>query len=257
MWHYIEQGQGRPLVLLHGIGMSNAAWKPVLSKLAQSRRVIVFDIAGFGRSPLLPQSTPPTIINLVLELGNVLQKMGIDEPVDIAGNSLGAWMALEAARLGMARSVVAISPAGLWHKPPAHVKHIFFGLRRCTRIAPSLVKAMLRVDLLREVLMAVPLTTGSRYMPAEEAIAAAMDFVNAEGFNATFEHTTQFRGGQTITIPVTIAYGTHDWLITPNARLRHELPAHVRWLEPQGWGHVPMWKDPEGVARLILEGTSE
>jgi pimeloyl-ACP methyl ester carboxylesterase len=117
MWHFIEQGQGRPLVLLHGIGMSNAAWKPVLSKLAESRRVIVFDIAGFGRSPLLPQSTPPTIINLVLELGNVLRKMGIDEPVDIAGNSLGAWMALEAARLGMARSVVAISPGGLWQKP--------------------------------------------------------------------------------------------------------------------------------------------
>lgn len=25
MWHFTEQGQGRPLVLLHGIGMSGAA----------------------------------------------------------------------------------------------------------------------------------------------------------------------------------------------------------------------------------------
>ncbi len=256
MWHFIEQGQGRLLVLLHGIGMSSAAWKPVLSRLAESRRVIAFDAAGFGRSPLLPQHIPPTTINLVLELGHVLREMGIDEPVDIAGNSMGGWMALEAARLGMARSVVAISPAGLWQKPPAHVKHIFFGMRRCTRTAPNLVKAMLRVSILRELIMTVPLTTGSRNMPAEEAIAAAMGFVNAEGFADTFEHAEQFRGGQKITSPITVAYGTHDWLITPNARLRHELPAHVRWLEPQGWGHVPMWKDPEGVARLILEGTS-
>lgn len=255
MWHFIKQGQGRPLVLLHGIGMSSAAWKPVLSQLAESRRVIAFDTAGFGRSPLLPKHLPPTTVNLVLELQRVLREMGIDEPVDIAGNSMGGWMALEAARLGMARSVVAISPAGLWQKPPVHVKHIFFGMRRCTRTAPNLVKAMLRVRLLRELLMAVPLTTGSRDIPAEDAIAAAMDFVNAQGFTATFEHAEQFRGGQTITAPVTIAYGTHDWLMTANARLRHELPAHVRWLEPKGWGHVPMWKDPEGVARLILEGT--
>lgn len=256
MWHFREQGEGRPLVLLHGIGMSHAAWKPVMPLLARERRVIAFDIAGFGRTPALPDAVVPTTTALVRQLRAVLEQMGLDEPVDIAGNSMGGWMALEAARLGMARSVVAISPAGLWLRPPAHVRHVFFSMRRLIRAVPGLARAALRVGALRELSMALPMTTGSWRMPAEEAIAAAFDFVNAPGFERTFAHAERFRDGHAISAPVTIAFGSHDWLLTRGARRRDELPGHVRWLEPRGWGHVPMWKDPAGVARLILEGTS-
>jgi pimeloyl-ACP methyl ester carboxylesterase len=48
MWHYSEKGAGRPLILLHGIGMSHVAWNAVTSYLSSARRVIAFDIAGFG-----------------------------------------------------------------------------------------------------------------------------------------------------------------------------------------------------------------
>jgi hypothetical protein len=27
------------------------------------------------------------------------------------------------------------------------------------------------------------------------------------------------------------------------------------WVEKDRWGHVPMWVDPLGVSRLIVEGT--
>lgn len=255
MWHFTEQGVGRPLLLLHGIGMTHAAWQPVLPLLAQERRVIAFDTAGFGQTPSLPAHMAPTTVNLVRQLRETLRQMGIEEPVDIAGNSMGGWMALEAARVGMARSVVALSPAGLWEAPPAHVKHIFFNMRRITRMAPGVVRLLLRSGLLRELLLAVPLTTGSRRMPHAAAMAAAQAFVDAPGFDSTFAHAEAFRGGHEVRVPLTVAFGTHDWLLTRSARLRHELPAHTRWLEPKGWGHVPMWKDPEGVAQLILEGT--
>jgi hypothetical protein len=33
LWHYTEKGSGRPLILLHGIGMSHAAWNAVTSYL--------------------------------------------------------------------------------------------------------------------------------------------------------------------------------------------------------------------------------
>ena len=51
----------------------------------------------------------PTIPNLVEGLERSIREMSIELPVDIAGNSLGGWMAVEAARRGIARSVVAIS----------------------------------------------------------------------------------------------------------------------------------------------------
>lgn len=255
MLHYIDRGQGKVLVLLHGIGMSSNAWKPVIPLLSQSRRVLAFDAAGFGRSPALPCSTPPTTENLVKALRASLNELGIHEPVDIAGNSMGGWMALEAARQGFASSVVAISPAGLWLTPPLRAKHTFFGIRRIARAFPGLVSAALRQAWLREVLMAMPLTTGCRRMPAEAAIEATFDFVNAVGFDRTFAHATRFEGGQSVQVPVTVAFGTHDWLLPERARLRGELPVQTRWIEPQGWGHVPMWKDPEGVAELILMGS--
>ena len=50
-WHYCDTGTGRPLVLLHGIGMSHAAWNPVTPYLRETRRVIAFDVAGFGLHP--------------------------------------------------------------------------------------------------------------------------------------------------------------------------------------------------------------
>jgi len=65
VWRYGEHGEGRPLILLHGIGMSRAAWNPVLTHLYATRRVIAFDIAGFGATPPLPSGIPPTISTLV------------------------------------------------------------------------------------------------------------------------------------------------------------------------------------------------
>lgn len=255
MWHYVEHGEGPLLVLLHGIGMSSNAWKPIIPLLSKSRRVLAFDVAGFGKSAGLPNGVAPSTENLAKALRQTLEAMGIREPVDIVGNSLGGWMALESARQGFARSVVAISPAGLWITPPRRAKHTFFGIRKVARTFPWLVHGALRMSWLREVFMALPVTTGCRQMPAEEAINATLDFVNATGFDQTFASATRFTDGELITVPVTVAFGTHDFLLPPSARLRTALPPQTRWFEPEGWGHVPMWKDPEGVARLILSST--
>jgi pimeloyl-ACP methyl ester carboxylesterase len=103
--------------------MSDAAWNAVTPYLRPTRRVIVFDVAGFGSTPPLPSGTLPTIANLVDHLDRSIPELGIEAPTDIAGNSLGGAMALEAAKRGIARSVVAISPIGLWkHRPAPHVK---------------------------------------------------------------------------------------------------------------------------------------
>lgn len=94
--------------------MSSAAWRPVVERLAIDRRVIAFDLPGFGGSPMLAPLLPPTPALLAEGLGQQLQELNIALPVDLVGNSLGGYVALEAAKQGTARSVVALSPAGLW-----------------------------------------------------------------------------------------------------------------------------------------------
>src|SRR3954466_12584331 len=256
MWHYTEAGSGRPLILLHGIGMSNAAWNAVTPHLRATRRVIAFDIAGFGLTPPLPDRLSPTVPHLVDGLERSLRALGIEIPVDIGGNSLGGCMALEAGRRGIARTVVAISPIGLWNAHPApHVKYVFGGLRFAVQHFPGLVKAALRVPVLRELMLAVPVSVGSRRMPANDAVRMADDLAASTAFEQTFERTGTPFSGVDIAVPLTVAFGDRDWILTTGSRRRERLPAHTNWVPKQHWGHVPMWVDPRGVARLLLEGT--
>jgi len=257
VWHYTEAGRGRPLILLHGIGMSHAVWTPVTPYLQPTRRVIAFDIAGFGATPPLPRDTPPTIPNLVAALKQSLRAIGIDEPVDIAGNSLGGGMALEAARRGIARRVVAISPIGLWRDgPPRHVRYIFGSLRWLVARFPGMLEATMKPTWLREMALALPMSMGSRRMPPRDAMAAIDDLRLSTAFEETFERTRDAFNGRDIRVPVTVAFGDRDWILTRSARQRARLPAQTRSLTMKGWGHVPMWVDPIGVARLIMSTPS-
>jgi pimeloyl-ACP methyl ester carboxylesterase len=256
LWYYDQQGSGRPLILLHAIGMSHAAWNAVIPYLCSTRRVIAFDIAGFGLTPQLPTGMLPTLAHLVESLELTIRKIGIELPVDIAGNSLGGAIALEAAKRGIARSVVAISPPGLWsgHGAP-HVKYVFGGLRFLARHYPQLLKATVRSAFLRELALAVPISVGSRHMPTRDALRAVDDLAASPAFEATFKSTLTPLSGGAIAVPVTVAFGDRDWIVLKQWQRRSELPAHTRWVQKRGWGHVPIWVDPVGVAQLILEGT--
>jgi pimeloyl-ACP methyl ester carboxylesterase len=274
-WHYTDVGHGPPLILLHGIGMSHFAWKAIINDLANERRVLAFDIAGFGITPPVPDNIQPTPANLVGSLSETLNR--IDEArqisteykcVDIVGNSLGGYMALEAAKLGKlgcfrVKSIAAISPAGLWKKHyPVRSEVVLQLTRLGVRWLPRLTNALVRRDYTRKLIMAVPVSTNVPEADGYELIkifASAPLFASKPAFQKFRESLKDpFRGGQTNfdNVRLTIAFGKRDWLLPPSARLRHEIPKEVIWQDRNGWGHVPMWDDPEGVTKFILEATA-
>ena len=255
MWHFVESGSGRPIVLLHGIGMSHIVWDPVTPLLSATRRVIAFDIAGFGRTPPLRDGVTPTVSHLVDALEASLRDLRLELPVDMAGNSLGGLMALEAARRGLARAVVAISSPGFWDRVPWHVPHVFRFLRLLATRCPGIARFVVSQPMLREMALAVPISTGTRRMPLPDALQVIEDLADASAFEATYVHTSSAFTARDISVPVTVAFGQRDWIVTKGARRRDAFPSHARWVEPRRWGHVPMWLDPAGVAALILDGT--
>jgi pimeloyl-ACP methyl ester carboxylesterase len=235
--------------------MSGSAWDAVTPHLSAVRKVLVFDIAGFGLTPPLPDGIPPTSGNLAAALEGSVRALGLDGPVDIAGSSLGGLIALEAARRGVARTVVAISPPGLWnHRPALHVKYVFRTLRFLATRVPAVLRTVARISVLRELAFAVPMSPGSRRMPAAAALAAIDDLACAAGFDDTFASTASPFSGREIAVPVTVAFGSRDWILLKRSRRREALPAHTRWMTMPRWGHVPLWVDPVGVAQLILDG---
>ena len=119
---YDRSGQGEPLVLLHGQGFSRRSFDPVAPALAARRDVIAVDLPGHGESPRQPKGAGNAPRDLAVAVAELLDELDLPT-VHVAGNSAGGWVALELAKMGRARTVTALAPAGLWRRTaPLHIR---------------------------------------------------------------------------------------------------------------------------------------
>lgn len=89
--HYIEQGQGRPLILLHGNGESCDYFEHQIGYFSASYRVIAIDTRGHGKSPR--GEKPFTIVQFAEDLHDFMDEKGIDKAI-LLGFSDGGNIAL-------------------------------------------------------------------------------------------------------------------------------------------------------------------
>ena len=250
-----RQGAGEPLLLIHGTGGSRAVWSPVIDLLSPHRELLVVDLPGHGESDPPPAGVPHTPIGYARILGGALDEIGIDS-AHVAGNSVGGWTALELAKLGRARSVVAFGPAGLWaeHSPWTSIAQLRTQHTLGRVFAPFMPSAM-RSSFGRNLLLRGTVAKPSR-VPPEAAIEMATTYTQTPTFDVHLAATRRerFRDGRGIDIPVTIAWAEKERLIPAKGRRDDELPSHTRFVDLPGCGHIPMWDDPDLVARTILEG---
>ena len=92
--YYEVHGQGRPLVLLHGAYMTVDAMGSILPGLAESRRVIVPEMQGHGRTADIDR--PITYEGMADDVAALVGHLGIDE-ADAFGFSMGGGVALQLA----------------------------------------------------------------------------------------------------------------------------------------------------------------
>jgi len=181
------------------------------------------------------------------------------ESAHVAGNSSGGWTALEMAKLGHARSVTALSPAGLWHGgTPRQIIWVFrlryVLARRLGRTAPLLLATGPGRTLLLSQFFGRPWR-----MPVDAAVGTVRNFAHSPGLWPHIQATSKerFSGGRGIEVPVTVAWGSREvLLLAGQARFREELPPRTRWIGLPRCGHVPTYDDPDLLARVILEGSN-
>jgi pimeloyl-ACP methyl ester carboxylesterase len=252
--NYHREGQGQPLVLLHGIGHHWQGWQPVIERLIDEFDVIACDSPGFGRSGALPTSIEPTIAAYVDAFEWFFAELGIERP-HVAGNSMGGAIALELARGRSIRSAIALSPAGFW--TPAERRFCQLSLSLLAEMpaaARPSIEALARTRAGRVALFRQTFGYPTR-LPAEEAVATLRDAWASPAFTRTLEAFSRYRFSspeQLRSTPIAIAWGNRDRLLpfrrqAPRARKLLPWATHVTL----GAGHVPFYDDPAAVAAVI------
>ena len=88
--YYLVAGEGRPLVLVHGLGGSSENWLGMIPQfVAHGFRVYALDLLGYGRS-----DKPDVDYSMSMQSDLVLQfldSQGLQQP-DMAGWSMGGWV---------------------------------------------------------------------------------------------------------------------------------------------------------------------
>lgn len=94
--HYIDfGGDGKPMLMVHGLGGNALNWMAVGPELARRYHAIAVDLAGFGQTPLYHRSAA---VGANAELVHQFIEKVIGEPVVLMGNSMGGHITiLEAA----------------------------------------------------------------------------------------------------------------------------------------------------------------
>ena len=87
---YVSQGQGLPVVLVHGFPLSKAMWESQVQALSSQFRVIAIDLRGHGESQVV--EGPGSMDAFADDISGLLGHLDIDQAV-IAGFSMGGYVA--------------------------------------------------------------------------------------------------------------------------------------------------------------------
>ncbi len=109
--HYIDfGGDGKPMLMVHGLGGNALNWMAVGPELAQHYHAIAIDLVGFGQTPLYNRSAT---VGANAELVNGFIEKVIGEPVVLMGNSMGGHIAIleAAAHPQLVTECILVDPA--------------------------------------------------------------------------------------------------------------------------------------------------
>jgi pimeloyl-ACP methyl ester carboxylesterase len=255
-------GSGEPVVLLHGFTAAWRIWHPILADLVARYEVIAPTLPGHHGGPSYPADRPITFGDSTDAVERLLDELGVGT-AHFVGNSMGGGIALELAKRGRARSVVALAPAGGWTRGDGEGPRIgsFFARQ---------IKMLERTHAWSERIMRRPGTRrlafreimrhGELVSPADAASisqAALGCSISRRAIQALLadEAELTITDLDRIACPVLLATPQFDRVLPGPRhapRYRREIPG-VRAVTLSGCGHVPVWDEAKLVTKLIVE----
>lgn len=260
--HYLDEGVGSEVTLIHGLLGSHRSWDPVVGELTAEHRVLAPDLFGHGES-----AKPRGDYSLgahAAALRDLLDRLGV-ERTTLVGHSLGGGIALQFCYLfpGRVRRLVLVSSGGLG-------RDVSPLLRSATLPGAELVIPVLasgwvrdRVHTLGRGLGRVGWAPGPDLVQAWDGLGRLSDASSRRAFLATARSVID-PGGQTVTahdripmtvdVPTLVVWGTADHTIPAwHAATALQAISGSRLELFEGAGHHPHLDQPERFAQLLVD----
>jgi pimeloyl-ACP methyl ester carboxylesterase len=258
--HYVEYGEGQPLVLLHGNTTMGTDFElsELVEQAAQSYRVIIFDRPGYGYSDR-PAHIAWGPIEQAHLFNQALALMGVERPI-VLGHSWGALVAM-ALGLEFPQSVQGLVLLSGYYYPTARPDIPVAALPAipglgdlmCHSISPLLYRSLWPVIMKR---MFAPARVPARFkqFPAWMAFRPVQLHASAAEIALLIPATLQLRERyKTLAVPAVIMAGREDRLVhthVHSGRLHTELP-EMDFRVIEGAGHMLHHLAPQAVLDAI------
>lgn len=254
--HYRINGEGKPLVLIHGTGASLHTWEAWTAILEKDFKVISLDMPAFG----LTGPNPKRIYTLDFYaqfLNTFLEKIEVRE-LNIAGNSLGGGIAWKYANTfpNKVKSLILIDPIGYPRQGD-----LPFALRlAANKYASKYLKTVTPKSLFYKSMYEV---YHNDELVTEELVDRYYDLYLREGNRQAFvdramaKETIDSTEITQINVPTLIMWGENDIWISPDdaPKFKRDIQGSELIMYPNA-GHVPMEEIPKLTAhdaRIFLE----
>jgi len=259
---YLEAGEGPPILLLHGLGATNASLLPTMWDLARDHRVIAPDLPGFGDSGKPVRSYHAGFFARWATA--LLDELGI-ERAHVLGNSMGGRVALEMGMRSPERvdKLVLLAPSPAWLRNREYVRLVRF-------LRPELAMVPVRLPHRQVVRNIRFLFSRPSRLPEAWYESAADEFLRV--FSSPRGRIAFFSAARQIYLeephgewgfwdrlpklerPALFVWGRRDRLVSPRFA-RHVVSAlpDARSVVFDDCGHVPQYEMPRKTHRLIRE----
>jgi pimeloyl-ACP methyl ester carboxylesterase len=250
--HYVEEGSGEPLVMIHGFASSLHTWDGVSAELARSYRVIRLDLPPFGvTGPLRSAAGAIETMDMPAYrrfIDTFMQALGVGRAT-LIGNSLGGLISWDYAvrHRDAVERLVLIDSAGFPMKLPIYIGLFNSALVRMS--APWWLPEPIIKSAVRNVY-------GDARRLAAPVLRRYIEFFHGEGTRAAIGKmvpTLNFADLdtgvlRTLDVPSLVLWGAQDRWIPPAhaAEFAQRIPGAQLVMYP-GLGHIPMEEDPAQV----------
>lgn len=245
--HYETQGEGPPILFVHGLGGTGNVWHAQRQTLSRYFKVITMDLTGSGRSDKSKRTF--SLEQWVDDIGGLIDQLQLDQAV-VVGHSMGTAIVQKFAAKYPLKTKAIILAGALVELPPA-------GKEAFTKRAETVEKeGMIGVA---DAILGGALTAGTREgNPALTGLVREMLLSNCP--NAYAGHCRALIAGSAkadqanIKCPVLLVVGDQD-PVTPlslQRQIAHAIP-HAKIRIVPNTAHLTMLECPGAFNQAVLE----